>query len=246
MPKHPAAHFLFYGDPGSGKSTAAASLPRPMIVFAFDPRGKDAPYHKRGNHIEEHESEHCPYVEIRDDKERLIRIEYYHDPQPESPTAWSRFRSRLLDVSDVAWRTIVFDSCTFMELSARKYDEYVENRGARDKRQHYGASKEGIEEVCLMRVAGYRCNVVTIAHVDEAKDELHGTFIRSPAFPGKLSKRAGAAYGEMYRFYVDVDNDGSREYRVQTLSDRGYNAATQIGAPDRCAPTYQSFWSGTA
>jgi hypothetical protein len=214
-----------------------------MLVFAFDPRGKDEPYRKRGSEITEGEDEFCPWVEIRNDKGNLIRLEYFHDLEPENPSAWRRFRSRLRDVSDIAWRTIVFDSITFMELCARKYDEYVENKGARDKRQHYGASKEGIEEVAIMRTAGYRCNVVTIAHIDETKDELHGTFIRNPAFPGKLSKRAGAAYGELYRCYVDVDNDGNRNFVAQTISDRGFNAATQIGAPDRCVPSYHSFWT---
>ena len=35
---------IIYGDPMAGKSTAAATFPKPMLVFCFDPRGKELPY----------------------------------------------------------------------------------------------------------------------------------------------------------------------------------------------------------
>lgn len=37
-------HVLLYGDYGSGKSTFAATWPKPMLVLCFDPPGKDLPY----------------------------------------------------------------------------------------------------------------------------------------------------------------------------------------------------------
>jgi len=38
---------LVYGDTGTGKSTFAASFPKPLLVFCFDPAGKDIPYWKK-------------------------------------------------------------------------------------------------------------------------------------------------------------------------------------------------------
>ena len=42
----PTLHWVLYGDFGSGKSTMAATFPKPMLVHMFDPFGKDMPYLK--------------------------------------------------------------------------------------------------------------------------------------------------------------------------------------------------------
>lgn len=42
----PFLHWIIYGDIGSGKSTMAATFPKPMLVHCFDPFGKDMPYLK--------------------------------------------------------------------------------------------------------------------------------------------------------------------------------------------------------
>jgi hypothetical protein len=43
IPRMPI-HCLIYGDTGTGKSTFLATFPKPMIVFLFDPKGKDIPF----------------------------------------------------------------------------------------------------------------------------------------------------------------------------------------------------------
>jgi len=45
----PNIHALIYGDTGVGKSTMFRSFPKPMLVFMFDPFGKDFPYRKDQN-----------------------------------------------------------------------------------------------------------------------------------------------------------------------------------------------------
>ena len=42
----PPLHWILYGDFGSGKSTMAATFPKPMLVHMFDAFGKDMPYLK--------------------------------------------------------------------------------------------------------------------------------------------------------------------------------------------------------
>lgn len=48
-------HVLNYANWGSGKSTFAATFPKPMVVWMFDPLGKHFPYLKQGGAIEEGE-----------------------------------------------------------------------------------------------------------------------------------------------------------------------------------------------
>lgn len=45
----PPIHCLVYGDPGSRKSTFAATFPTPLHVFFFDPFGKEMPYLRMGS-----------------------------------------------------------------------------------------------------------------------------------------------------------------------------------------------------
>ena len=42
----PFAHAIAYGDSGGGKSTFAATWPKPMVVFFFDPFGYGIPAHE--------------------------------------------------------------------------------------------------------------------------------------------------------------------------------------------------------
>lgn len=51
MPR-PPIHVLVYGEPGSGKSTFIATARKPLLVFMFDPMGKDTPYKKVGKRVE--------------------------------------------------------------------------------------------------------------------------------------------------------------------------------------------------
>jgi hypothetical protein len=45
-------HCFCYSDSGGGKSTFAATFPKPMLVLMWDPIGKDAPYRKRGRTVD--------------------------------------------------------------------------------------------------------------------------------------------------------------------------------------------------
>ena len=50
---HKPTHTIAYGDSGVGKSTFAATYPKPMLVFAWDPHGKDLPYQKGAQSVGE-------------------------------------------------------------------------------------------------------------------------------------------------------------------------------------------------
>ncbi len=95
-----------------------------------------------------------------------------------------------------------------------------------------------------MQVAGLNCNIVTICHVDSDKDEVMGTFVYNPAFPGRLRKRIAKDYAEFY--YASAGWDETKQnyfHRLQTHTRAPYAAATQIDAPDGCDNNYESLWT---
>jgi hypothetical protein len=248
MDEKPAIHALIYGDPGAGKSTGAGTFPKPMLVFMFDPRGKETPYTKRGDVTVEVDDLGTPVqsVHSRKNGDLLIRVEHYIDAIPNQPEAYKRFLTRLTRLHDDLgiFRTVVLDSVTFMELAARKLQQYVLNPSSKEPRQWFAGSTDTLEEVLMLHFGALPCNVVVCAHIDEDKDEVHGTMVRNPAAPGRLRKRSPAGYSELYHAYVKRDGKGGREFLWQTSSDAIYNASSQAGAPDPCPQRYEAIWSG--
>jgi len=269
MTDYPPAHASVYGDSGAGKSTFASTWPKPMLVFCFDPYGKDGPYLKRGEPGElmiDQFNTPIRHVKSRKTGETIIQLEYYHNDfgTPELQTfsgdkgyAWSRFkyevppdaywrflhRMAVFHQEYEQWQTVVADSTTFMEIGARKWDQYVMNPQTKDPRQWWASSTDSLEEMLMVRFGGLPMNVVVLSHIDEGKDEAHGFFVRNPALPGRLRKNLAAAYGEFYRAYVDDDGAGGKSYELQTSQTKMWNAATQIDAPDPCLQHYQQLWA---
>jgi hypothetical protein len=250
MADRPIGHWLIYGDSGAGKSTGASTFPKPLLVLAFDPRGKEMPYVRRGipaESIADDGETAVTEVLSRKTGEMLVRIEHYLDAEPTKPTGFARFRRRLVnltrDIDEWGIQTLVLDSVTFMELAARKEAQYVLNPNSREPRQWFGSSTDALEEVLMIRFGALPINVVVLAHIDEDKDEVHGLMVRHPSAPGRLRKRSPAGYSELYRAYVKRTTDGEREYNWQTQSDAMYNCASQIDAPDPCLQDYRLLWT---
>lgn len=241
----PPIHCLVYGDAGSKKSTFAATFPKPMLVFMFDPFGKDQPYLRKGSIVTpplELGEGHKIRSVMNEEGDALIRLEYFHDLEPTKPVAWRAFMERMKTATDFGdYKTVVFDSVTFMQLTRFHEAKYKLLKSAKDPRQWYASAKEGLEEMLMVRVAGMYQNVVILAHVNEDKDEVHGGFVYNPAVPGKLSKGLPAGYAEFYRAYVKTE-EGVNHFYLQTEKSTQFNAASQIPAPNPCVPTYKALW----
>jgi hypothetical protein len=226
-----------------------------MVVFCFDPMGKHLPYVKAGKpgkmlSYKIGEEITIPYIDIKC-PDGIIRVEFFHDHDIDIPTSYSAYRMRMAGLqNEPDWVTIVTDSITFMELSARKLDEKILNPlpegvsryakgGGHDARQWYGASTDALEEMLCRRYAGLDMNVVVIAHTNKKKVFSGGEQVQGAFAPGRLYERSllSAAYQEQYRCYTD---DGS--YLVQTGNRNGYVGTTQIDAHDPSFANYESLW----
>ena len=62
--ERPLTKFLVYGDPGSGKSTFLSTFPKPLLVFSFDPFGKEIPYLKHGQVVDAMDERGTPVRQV--------------------------------------------------------------------------------------------------------------------------------------------------------------------------------------
>lgn len=261
----PFIHCLLYGDFGSGKSTFAATFPKPMLVFCFDHNQKEMPYRRGGKETEllEYEIEtskdviKIPYRDVQHE-DGLTRIEYYNKTDDvENPLAFAYFRTRMgiLHEEYATWKTVVIDSISFMELQARKLEEKVLNPlpqgvslytkgGGGDQRMWFAGATSALEELLCMRLAGLDMNVVVTAHISKDKNMVSGEIVQVPYAPGRLSSRSllSAAFAEQYRLYTERDEEGKRVHLAQTYSRDGFSAGTQIEASDPSWPQYDALW----
>lgn len=257
----PPIHALIYGETGSGKSTFACTWPKPMLVLLFDPMGKHFPYIKGGKTTEIQtygigDRITIPYQDVVY-PDGPVRIEFYHDLDIDNPTSFTNYRARMAAFQNEMgnWKTLVTDSITFMELSARKLDEKVLNplppgtsrysKGVKfDARQWYGASTDALEEMLCVRYAGLPMNVVVIAHTNKKKELNEGKSTQGAFAPGRLYERSmlSASFQEQYRCYTMTGENGERIHYVQTQNRDGFVATTQIDAHDPSWPEYDNLW----
>lgn len=246
----PRVHAAIMGESGAGKSRLASQFPKPMLVLQTDPIGNEQEYLERGElDPQEYTGEQeqpIMLVKSRVDGRTIIQIEQYHDAIPEAPRAFTQLLSRSASIpADIAagkWKTVVLDGYTFFDYLARKRRQYDRGFMPADGKVNVWSTAD-VEEFVFGRMAGWRCNVLLLCHIDEDKDEQHGTFIRNPKAPGKMRKGTSGAFQELYRVYVDgVDEAGRPKYRIQTQPDGRFNCKTRIAAPDNVEPSYKGLF----
>lgn len=247
---HPPIHVLVHGDPGSRKSTFAATFPKPLIVFFFDQVGMDLPYLRIGHptELDVYPGKRFTYRDVlNDDGELLIRLQYFADMNPEKPEGFRNFLDRLQDFYHEyhAWATAVIDSVTMLELAARYNEKYFLNPKAKDPRQWWAGSTDALEQVLMSSFGAMPINVVVVAHCSEDKDEVNGTFVRTIRAPGRMSKGAAAGYSEVYRAYIPKERgpQGEPLYYLQTQPDGLWIAKTAINAPNPSWGDYECLWA---
>lgn len=253
-PKRPPINLGIMGEAGSGKSTAADTLPGPKIVLAFDSRTKMMPY-LRGYDVEESEQDGVTVLTASHNGEIVNIVELYHNTDADTPDGWNKFRRRLRslvqDIKDWGIQSVVFDSATFAALSARKYSEHMLNKAGAAK-DHWMYVTDQLEDVIFNRLANLPSigvNFVCTFHVDDDKDEAQGLIVRNAMMPGRLRKQTPALFGEFYRAFCYREGNSAKEraqaepvYLFQTRPNESYNATTQLQPPDPCPANYEALW----
>lgn len=246
-------HLLAMGRATGGKSFLCASFPKPMLVFGFDPAGKEKSYLERGKPGPITKGDHCYYREVfsaSDPSKVIIRYEYWGESNPQKPTAYARFVARTAnleaEIAKVGYQTVVADTATFFELSARYYSEYSLNKDVKDGRQHYAFSTKACEQYLMMRWPNLlTVNSIVCCHIDDQKDESEegGVVIRKmAALPGKLPNRMPGGFGEVWRIYYAGEKDGKPIHLIQTKGRNGnaYDCKSLLGVKDAIPNHYEA------
>lgn len=250
-------HVLLMGRPGSGKSTFAATFPKPMLVFGFDPGGKEDPYLERGaaGPVQAAKIAGVEYyfrdVASKKDKSKLVvRYEYWGESNPLQPTRYPAFMARTMrleeEIREMRWATIVLDSATYFELAARSYSECGINKGVADGRQHYAFSAHACEQYLMMRVPNLLlANTVTICHVDDQQDftgEGGVTIRKMAALPGKLPNRIAGGYGECWYIYQPRSGHPERLLQTDERDGNKFDCKSLKKFGDPCPAHYELLW----
>ena len=248
LAERPNLHVAAYGGPGTRKSTFFATFPTPIIVAHFDAVGKDMPYWELGHPSEVATDKYgTEYREILGPQGGVLaRIEYYHDPIVEEPIAAHSFVERLnrmpKEIEQGKCKTFVLDTVTSASLKARKMYQYDLNPKSKDPRKWYGGAVDILEEVLLIQLPSLNCNVCVGLHVSKTKIEAEGTMVRAPMLPGRLMESFASQWPEMYRAYIERDDQGEKVGLLQTQADEFWDAASQIRAPDPSYGSYGKLW----
>ena len=252
MQPRPPIHIMIYGPPHFGKSYFARTLPTPMLIFMFDYYGKDLPYLQGGTVVDQGvDVNGTPVKHVMNGEQLLFRIEYYHEPYPDQPSAYKRFLQRMVRLHEEfsQWQTYVVDSVTTQQMVALAHEKII-NPDDRMTMVRYANVTASLEETLMMRFGGIPANVCVIAHEvekEETKSSVNakgqamqigtGKYIRGINAFGRLHNVLPAGFGEFYRMRREQNN-----FWLQTEPEGMWQAGTSIGAPNRCAPDYQSLW----
>lgn len=252
---HELLHILLMGESGGGKSSLCATFEKPMLVFLFDPPGQERAYLKRGKPSAILKSDHCYYRDVisATTGKLIIRIEYWGEPNPLKPTAYPRFVTRTTqleaEIEKLGWKTVVADTATYFELSARYYSENSINSNNKRGEAHYGFSAHACEQHLMTRWPNLlMANSIVCCHIDDQKVDApdgSGTkIVKLPAFPGKLPKRMPAGFGECWRVYYAGQKAGKAVHLLQThrREENAFECKTAVGVMDGCVPHYDAIW----
>jgi hypothetical protein len=234
--------WLFIGDSGTGKTTAATSFPatseKPIHVCDFDDKVTSAASFYRGT----------PQFDC-------ISYERYVQRSD-----WKRFAADMNALSKVPkdqfpYSAIVLDSVTtfatmlmnevMTQVKSEKRTVVTSVTGPvstpmlSDYNVAIHLTKDIIKNILALRD---RCNVIFTAHIMRDKDESTGEITYQPLIWGKdLPLWLPVVFEEVYRTYTDV-KDGKITYLAQTKSRNKFIARTQISKlPDPVKLGYSEF-----
>ncbi len=191
---------IIWGPSGAGKTTLAATAPRPILWVNFDPDGTSSLMDQDGIHIADFSTSN-PNVVAKFKHENAGGIK------------------QLLEDSTVKFKTVVFDSITSFNEMALRFG-ISEVRGATMEMptlQGYGRrnsyTMQGIMSV-IKATAASNCHVIFIAHEDAPqKDEMTGALMVSILVGGKMQSEIPIKLSEVWHL---EDTGKSRKITIRS------------------------------
>ena len=211
-------HCIFIGKPGTGKTWAAASFPKPLFVD-FDRGVLTLRQHPKAAEIE---------VEVVDDCVQLEALIKKLQKECE-------------------FETVIFDSLSTLShlllLHFCKLNGHLDREGrpsAQTGILEYGQRIAWLTDF-LVRLVKWPINTVAICHEETLKDEIIGNIITRAAFPGKqLPDKVPNWADEVWRFEIISKQGQESEVRVHTVGSVRYVAKSRLGVLPAVIPLKKS------
>src|SRR3990167_11492167 len=175
---------ILYGKVGSGKTTAAGTAPKPILLHSFDPGGEKVlrPLIARGE----------------------IVVQTFYDEDPLNPTQFEAWRIAVAKAENWNWfdyfRTYVLDSITMLGEVALNLALKKHPPKTRDGLPDQGTYKH---QIALMRdnlkyLTSLPCHVILTGHVTSEKDEITGKIHQYLLISPSLRSRTPMVYDEFW------------------------------------------------
>lgn len=212
---------VIYGNPKTGKSSAAATARRPILWHSFDPGGAES-------------EKVWPHVALKPEdlggEKYILLNNSFEQEDPMNPSAmlkWAAEFQRLKEnkLFDL-FGTYVLDSLTMMveanmnQLLKVKGRELPKSKGWDDN--DYADSSNKMKHV-IGQMLSINCDIVIIGHPDTTTEELTKKTKSSLMLPGALKQTLPLRVSEYYITDV-VNTQGKLTYRLRTKPDGVFDA----------------------
>ena len=214
---------LLYGHSGTGKTCAASTFPVPMFYADFDGKVTSAA------RFQEKDPDRVKQIEYED---------FRYSSGSKSGNSYAKFLVYLKRLEELAgegkfpFKTINIDSLTTMSDAMipyllHRHPEIKRSIANVPGQQDWGMILAEMKDV-VKRVLALPCNVVFIGHIKDVKDEITGAVEYKVALAGQAADALPILLEEVYRTYVEQDQDGVTHYLAQTRASSKYKVRTQI------------------
>ena len=213
-------NMFVYGDVGTGKTSLAATCPKPILIHSFDPGGSRA-------------SKLQPLI---DNGECIVDTSFEMSAESDwkKPQLFNKWLSVMDTLRDIGLfdnvGTFVIDTATAMADACM--NECLKSNGRTGGRPEWGTYFEMIPRMtqALGAVCSLPCTVLVTGHMYKSVDDHKGVTERMFLAPGQSSIKVPALFDEKYVAMTEENKQTEEiEYFLLTEPYETYHACTRIG-----------------
>lgn len=206
---------LLIGEPGSGKTCFAASMPTPILYFDFDNKVDSAALFHKGD------KDRLAQIDVRtlsstltkSPMEEFMRV-IEQELMPQEKSGEMKFKTLVLD-SITTFSTATLDHIMASNPGIKGRDT---KQGKMPDKPHYGILLREFSKL-IPGLLALPCNVVMCAHLSTWKNEDTGEVVREPMMDGSFSEKLPIFFKEVWMTY----RDDKGKHWAQTQSNFKFN-----------------------